>query len=103
MIGRPPSLCRSDSFEIECTEIERIDKRVDHTNRIILVDPVVQTFRKQSRLSAIRPLNEALHSIPRKPPMDHIMRGVFTHPGSSASGRARTFGNDTTEVHRKLT
>jgi hypothetical protein len=50
MISRPPSLCRSDSFEIECTEIEPIDKRVDHTDRIILVDPVVQTFRKQNFL-----------------------------------------------------
>ena len=36
-----------------------IDERVDHSNRIGLVDPVVQTFRKQRRLSAIRPLNKA--------------------------------------------
>jgi hypothetical protein len=30
-----------------------------------------------------RPLNEALHPIPRKPQSNHIMRGVFTHPGST--------------------
>src|SRR5262249_39054111 len=78
MISRPPSLCRSDSFEIECTEIERIDKRVDHTDRIILVDPVVQTFRKKSRLAATRPLNEALHSIPRNPNGSYHARGFRT-------------------------
>src|SRR5215472_9134195 len=85
MISRPPSLCRSDSFEIECTEIERIVKRVDHTNRIILVDPVVQTFRKQSRLSAIGPLNEALHSIPRNPQWIISCEG-FSHTQGQSRG-----------------
>src|ERR1700730_14760297 len=65
MISGPPSLRRLDPFELEFSEIERIDERVDHSNRIVLVDPVVQALRKQRTLSAIRPLNEALHSIPR--------------------------------------
>src|SRR6516165_1094215 len=81
MISGPPSLRRRHPFEAELSEIERIDKRIDHSNRIVLVDPVVQTFGKQRRLCASRPLNEALHW-PPQPPMDYIMRGVFTQPGS---------------------
>src|SRR6516162_533172 len=61
MISGPPSLRRLHPFEAELSEIERIDKRIDHSNRIVLVDPVVQTFGKQRRLCASRPLNEALH------------------------------------------
>jgi hypothetical protein len=57
----------SDPDETGLSESERIEKRVDHSNRIILVDPVVQTLKKQRRLSAIRPLNETLHSIPATP------------------------------------
>jgi hypothetical protein len=87
MISRPSSLRRLDPFEPELSESKRIDERVDHSNRIVLVDPVVKAFRKQRRLSAIRPLNEALHPIPRKPQWNHIMRGVFTHPGSWAALR----------------
>jgi hypothetical protein len=67
MIGRPPSVCRLDPFEPQFSKIERIDKRVNHSNRIVFVDPVVQAFRKQRTLAAIRPLNEALHAIPRNP------------------------------------
>src|SRR6516162_2517414 len=83
MISGPPSLRRLHPFEAELSEIERIDKRIDHSNRIVLVDPVVQTFGKQRRLCASRPLNEALHW-PPQPPMDYIMPGVFTQPGSRA-------------------
>ena len=78
MISRPPSVRRLDPFEPQFSKIERIDKRVDHSNRIGFVDPVVQAFRKQGDLSAIRPLNEALHPIPR-------MRG-FSH----SQGRSTT-------------
>ena len=66
MIGRPTGLRRLDPFEPELGEIEPIDERVDHANRIVLVDPVLQAFRKQRGLLAIRPCNKARHSIPRK-------------------------------------
>jgi len=67
MIRRPPSLRRLDPFEPELGEIEHIDERVNHANRIVLGDPILKAFRKQRRLSTIHPLNEALHSIPRNP------------------------------------
>jgi hypothetical protein len=49
-------------------KIKFIDKDINHTNRIVLVDPIFQTFRKQRRLSPIHPINEALHPIPRESP-----------------------------------
>src|SRR5262249_23530007 len=67
MISWPPRLRRLDPFKTQFSEIEQIDKCVNHSNRIVLLDPVVQAFRKQCRLFAISPLNEALHSIPRDP------------------------------------
>ena len=82
MIGWPPSVRRLDPFEPQFRKIDRIDKRVDHSNRIRFADPVVQVFRKQRTLSAIRPFNEALHAIPRNPPMGHNTRSVFTQLGS---------------------
>src|SRR5215510_8554981 len=46
-------------------EIEPVDKNVNDTNRIVLVDPILQAFRKQRALPSILALNEALHLIPR--------------------------------------
>jgi hypothetical protein len=43
----------------------RASKDVDHPNRIVLADPVFEAFRKQHTLPAIRPVNEAPHSIAR--------------------------------------
>jgi hypothetical protein len=67
-----------------------IDKRVDHTNRIVLVDPVVQAFSKQHQLSAIYPLNEGTEKLGfgsasrsrgqpfARPSVMHFLSGVET-------------------------
>src|SRR5262252_4334338 len=78
MISGPPSLRRLRPFELELSEIERIDKRIDHSNRIVLVDPVAQTFGKQRRLCASRPLNKALHWTPLTPNGSYHARGFHT-------------------------
>jgi hypothetical protein len=67
MISRPSSLRRLDPFEPELSESKRIDERVDHSNRIVLVDPVVQAFRKQRRLSAIAPSTKRFIQSPASP------------------------------------
>ena len=69
MIGRPPRQLRFDPYESQFEKIERLDESVDHTNRIILVDPVIQAFGQQCRLPAIRALDKAPHPIPRKSPL----------------------------------
>src|SRR5215472_1344005 len=89
MISRPRSLRRLDPVESELGEIEPIDERVDRSNWVVLVDPVVQAFRKQRALAAIYSLDEALHPIPPQIAMEsyltsHVRWHVFTRPGSSA-------------------
>jgi hypothetical protein len=53
-------------FIPEVAEIQRIDQDIDRANRIALVDPIIEAFRQQRRLLAIRCLNETLHRFPRR-------------------------------------
>ena len=69
MIRGSPCRLRIDPAEIERTEIKRVDKHVNHTNRVVLIDPIIQAFGKQCRLPAIRVFNKAPHPIPRKSPL----------------------------------
>src|ERR1700676_642927 len=64
MIGRPSRRLRLDPVKPELSKIERLDEGVDHTNRIILVDPIIQAFGQQCRLTAIRASDKALHPSP---------------------------------------
>src|ERR1700730_3334059 len=59
MIRGSPCRLRIDPAEIERTEIELVDKHVNHTNRVVLIDPIIQAFGKQRRLPAICPLDKA--------------------------------------------
>src|SRR5215831_13217152 len=61
MIRGSPCRLRIYPTEIERTEIKLLDKHVNYTNRIVLVDPIIQAFGKQRRLPAIHSLDEALH------------------------------------------
>src|SRR5215475_5341253 len=65
MIGRPSGRLRINANEPKISQIEPVDKNVNDTNRIVLVDPILQAFRKQRTLSSILALDEALHLIPR--------------------------------------
>ena len=46
MIRRPASRLRIDPVEPKCAQIDFIDKDVDHSDRIVLMDPVLQALRK---------------------------------------------------------
>jgi hypothetical protein len=64
MIRRPAGCLGIDPAKSKRAQIELVDKDVNRANGIVLADPVFQAFRKQRALTAIRPLNEALHLIP---------------------------------------
>src|ERR1700756_3832259 len=66
MIRRPARGRRIDPFKGHLGQIERVDKNVDHTDRIVLADPVFHAFRKQRALPTIDAFDEALHPIPLK-------------------------------------
>src|SRR5262249_51130591 len=50
-------------LEPKLAEVKLVDKDVDDSNRIVLMNPVFQAFRKQRALPSIRPLNKPLHTI----------------------------------------
>src|SRR5258708_4802160 len=80
MIRGSPCRLRIDPAEIERTEIKRVDKHVNHTNRVVLIDPIIQAFGKQRRLPAIHPLDEALHrDLPPENRVTSISCGAFSH------------------------
>ena len=89
MIRRPPGRRRLDPFEPELGKIQRIHERIDDTNRIALVDVVIEAFGQQSRLPAICLRNEALHQSPRRITRGTIERHAFSHTQGHehASGR----------------
>jgi plasmid rolling circle replication initiator protein Rep len=61
MIGRPAGRLRINSHEPQAAQIKRLDKGLDHTNRIVLRNKVFKRFRKQRPLAAIQTLDKALH------------------------------------------
>src|SRR5207302_10300677 len=63
MIRRPASHLRINAAETQHRKIKFVDEDIDDTNRIVIINPVLQAFRKQRDLTAIRPFNEALHLI----------------------------------------
>src|SRR5271169_5305794 len=90
MIRRPARYLRIDPAKPEPRQIKLLDKDLNHPNRIVLADPVLQAFRKQRVLPTIRPLNKALHPIPPQIAQEsyrknQIRRRVFTQPGSFAT------------------
>src|SRR6187549_196353 len=90
MIRRSAGCLGIDPAEPKLSQIEFVDKDVDHPNRIFLADPVFQTFWKQRVLTAIHSLNEAPHLSPPQIAREsyrqnQIQQRVFTQPGSFAS------------------
>src|SRR5580765_6533770 len=89
MIRRPASCLGIDPAEPKLSQIEYVDKDVDHPNGIFLADPVFKTFRKQRALTAIRAFNEAPHLSPPQIAREsyrqnQIQQRVFTQPGPIA-------------------
>jgi hypothetical protein len=90
MIRRPAGYLGIDPAEPKLRQIQFLDKDIDHTNRIVLANPVFQAFRKKRPLPTIRALNEAPHLIPPQIAQEsyrenQIPRRVFTQPGSKAA------------------
>src|SRR5262249_7450108 len=60
-------------------QIKPVNERIDHANRIILADPVIEASRQQRQLPPIRLLNEPRHLSPRRFSKRIIASGDFSH------------------------
>jgi len=91
MIGRPPRQLRFDPYESQFEKIERLDESVDHTNRIILVDPGIRAAMSTARdpcprQSASSNPPQITSAVERESQqVNHRKRCVFTQPGSNPS------------------
>ena len=65
MISWAPGRLRHDPRKPQHPKVKRVDERVDHPNRILLRDIVIQIFRKQDGLPTILTLDKTLHREPR--------------------------------------
>ncbi len=61
MVRRPTGRLWIDTAEPEFAEIEFVNKNVNHPNRIVFINPVVQQHREQSALLAINAFHKTLH------------------------------------------
>jgi hypothetical protein len=68
MIRRALRRRRGCPIETHFRQIKRIDKHVDHANRVALVNEIIETFGQQRRLPTIRLFNEAPYQLP---PQNH--------------------------------
>src|SRR4029078_11301559 len=59
MIRGPAGDLRNDTAKPKRAQIEFVHEDIDDPNRVVLIDPVCQAFRKQSALSSIQSLTEA--------------------------------------------
>jgi hypothetical protein len=94
MIRRPPGCLWINPAKLEISEIKLIDKNVDHTNRIVLANPILKAFGEQRALPSILALNEAPHpTLRKKLRRNHNSRinqaAAFLHnQGQNAKGEA---------------
>jgi hypothetical protein len=79
MVRRPAGRRRIYAIEPKVAQFQRIDEHIDRANRIALVDPIIEAFRQQRRLLAIRPLNKTLHRFPRRFSSRIIASTRFSH------------------------
>jgi hypothetical protein len=92
VIGRPPRRPGTDPLEAEHAQIQIIDEDVDHPNRIILRDEIIQAFRQETHLVPGNPLNKPLHGRTAL----NVIAGfyhirVFTQPGPRTDIKLRNF------------
>jgi hypothetical protein len=81
--SRPPRCLGVDTTEPKLRESQLIHKYIDRADWIILANPILQVFREQRALPAIKALNEAPHPILPRINIARIARQrVFTQPGS---------------------
>src|SRR5262249_42176337 len=90
MVRRPPGDLGLNPAEPKPSQIEPLDKDLDHPHRIILIDPIFQAFRKQRGLATICPLNKAPTPIPPQTAQEsyrenHSDKRFFPQPGSFTS------------------
>jgi len=65
VVGRSACRSRLGTLESQFPEVEFVDERVDHPNRVVFSDVVVEALREQGDLASVGSLDESLHHASR--------------------------------------
>ena len=79
VIRRPSGRLRHDAREPKCPQVQLADEHVDHPDRVLLRDIVIQIFWKQDGLTAVLTLDEALHLRLRSSVVEILTQEGFSH------------------------
>src|SRR5215468_4205588 len=91
MIGGPARLLGDHTLKPHSMQVERLDKRIDHMDRVVLAYPILQTFRQERQLGSVRAFNEASHPYPPSGNGGILADSwLFTQPGSLTDASAGT-------------
>jgi hypothetical protein len=86
VVGRPPCAGRCGAVETQLLQVELVDEGVNHPDRVVLGDEVVQALRHQGDLTSLLAFDESLHGrLARCDASIYPIRGRF-HTGSAKSG-----------------
>jgi hypothetical protein len=67
MIGRAARRRRRRPRKPQGGKIELVDEKVDHPNRVLLIDIILQAVREQCPLHPIFAVDEPMHRHPQSP------------------------------------
>ncbi|MGY4434954.1 hypothetical protein ACVWWO_007431 [Bradyrhizobium sp. F1.13.1] len=59
MIGEPARLLGDHTLKPQFMQVERLDKRIDHMDGVVLAYPILQAVRQERQLRSVRAFNEA--------------------------------------------
>src|SRR4029077_6017408 len=79
VIRRPSGRLRHDAREPKGPQVQLADEHVDHPDRALLRDIVIQIFWKQDGLTAVLTLDEALHLRLRSSVVEILTQEGFSH------------------------
>src|SRR5215471_14749109 len=79
----PARLLGDHALKPHSMQVERLDERIDHMDRVVLAYPILQTFRQERQLGSVRAFNEASHPYPPSGNGGILADSwLFTQPGS---------------------
>ena len=64
MIPRPPRARSGMALKPKRAQIKLVNEQIDHANKMIFPDPVIQALREKRRLIPADALNETCHPNP---------------------------------------
>ncbi len=61
MVSRPAGGLRDDTVEAQCRQIQFVDERFNHPDRVVLRHLVIQAVRQQRSLQPVLAFHETFH------------------------------------------